>query len=650
MIDKNSFINRWFAVALVVTLCLVTWLVYAPGLAGSFIFDDFHSLKKLEVLEGQVTWEGLITYFGLSDTGPLKRPISVFSFLIDAQDWPAEAYAFKRTNVIIHIINGLLLFGLLKYLFSRTQAHQSHSTAIAFIATGIWLFHPFMVSTTLYIVQRMAMLPLTFMLTGLLLYSIGRYRYTALPNLSHKVLLCVAVFGATILAMLSKENGVLFLWLVLLFEIFIVQKYLGLKPLSKGFVRLLLYVPASLLAVALLIKMPGFMERYDERTFTAIERLLTQFRVVSDYIYHLLIPKYFTAGVFNDGFVTSEGLLKPLSTIFAMTFITGFLVLAWLLRNRYVWFSFAVLFFFIAQLLESTIIPLEMYFEHRNYVSAVFMGVPISLALIKLAQRSRIFMVVPLVILMLLAFLTFLRTNVWGDNFKMHEMTMNKYPESKRAFTITADNYVRNGYREMAIMTISTAIKYHDNLEFKLNQIILLCNHEWLDEQFLENLYQAFKTERFLFTDIPAYTSLYKKLLNNECDLDPKRNDGLRLFEALRDNPFTDRDHSKTLIRAYQVYYEIEKQNYAKAKQLIAAIIQDNLRYYDLFDMLDALIAHQQFDLVNELLVLLKAEYALEYQFKPDLQMFGDIINEYQKIVDEKEHDQKTVDHHTSEK
>lgn len=650
MVHKNNLKNRWIAVILIVTLCLATWLVYAPGLSGNFIFDDFHSLKKLEVLGGELTWQGLINYFGLSDTGPLKRPISVFSFLIDGQDWPTGAYAFKRTNVIIHIINGLLLFCLLKYLFSRTQTHRRQSTVIALFATGIWLLHPFMVSTTLYIVQRMAMLPMTFMLLGFLLYSVGRFRYAESSNIKNQLILCMAVFGGTGLAMLSKENGVLFLWLVILFEFLIVQKYLGLNPLSKGLARMLLYLPAALLVVALLIKMPGFMERYDERTFTVIDRLLTQFRVVSDYIYHLLIPKYFTAGVFNDGFVTSESLFKPVSTIIALVFITGLLVLAWLLRNKYVWFSFAVLFYFIAQLLESTVIPLEMYFEHRNYVSAAFMGVPISLALIQLSQRSRIFMVIPVVILFLLAFLTFLRSSVWGDNFKMHEMTMNKYPESKRAFTITADYYVRNGYREMAIMTISTAIKYHDNLEFKLNQIILLCNHEWLDEQFLENLYQAFKTERFLFTDIPAFTSLYKKLLNNECDLDPNKNHGLRLFEALRNNPFTDRAHSKTLIRAYQVYYEIEKHNYVKAKELIAEIIQDNLRYYDLFEMLDAMIAHKQFDLVNELLVLLKSEYALEYQFKPDFQMFGDIINEYQKVVDNKEHDQKNIDHHTSEK
>ena len=98
-------------------LSVVTLLVYFPGLSGGFIFDDYKSLSALEVLEDDVSLERLKYYFSLSHSGPLMRPIPTLSFVLDAQTWPAEAYPFKRTNLIIHCLNSVLLFLLLFSVF-----------------------------------------------------------------------------------------------------------------------------------------------------------------------------------------------------------------------------------------------------------------------------------------------------------------------------------------------------------------------------------------------------------------------------------------------------------------------------------------------------------------------------------------------------
>ena len=98
-------------------LVVMAWLSYQPGLTGGFMLDDENNLKDLAIIDNELSLEHLRVYFGESTSGPLKRPISVFSFLLDAQDWPADAYSFKRTNIIIHIINGALLFFLLSFIF-----------------------------------------------------------------------------------------------------------------------------------------------------------------------------------------------------------------------------------------------------------------------------------------------------------------------------------------------------------------------------------------------------------------------------------------------------------------------------------------------------------------------------------------------------
>src|SRR5690554_1933884 len=279
-------------IALLIILLISAWYAYKPGLTGGYIFDDYHSLKKLVIIDDDINVHNSLDYLKSSDTGPLKRPISVFSFLLDAQNWPAEAYSFKRTNVIIHLINGLLLFTIIWQILSHHPQHRRIRNGIAFFATGFWLLHPFLASTTLYIVQRMAMLPLTFMLMGMIVYVWGRLRHHHSKSILNYIILITAVFGGTLLAMLSKENKILFLPLMALFEVFIIQKYLQLERLPKIFRIFVFYIPIVLLGIAFMVALPGFMNRYDVRDFTAFERQLSQFRVLTDYLYHLFIPKY----------------------------------------------------------------------------------------------------------------------------------------------------------------------------------------------------------------------------------------------------------------------------------------------------------------------------------------------------------------------
>src|SRR5690606_37858891 len=155
----------------------LSWLVYANGLSGGFMLDDEHNISALSVFSNEVTIKKATLYFAESQSGPLKRPISIFSFLIDAQNWPADAYSFKRTNLIIHLINGGLLYFFLILLFKFKGYSENKLLYLATLSAGLWLLHPFLVSTTLYVVQRMAMLPVSFMLLGFVLYLKGRNTY-----------------------------------------------------------------------------------------------------------------------------------------------------------------------------------------------------------------------------------------------------------------------------------------------------------------------------------------------------------------------------------------------------------------------------------------------------------------------------------------
>ena len=212
--------------AALAVLTVVLCILYFPALSGGFVLDDAYSLSKLSLFKGEIKFDKLKHYYGISDTGVLGRPIVIFPSLFAALNWPAEPYAFKRTNLIIHVVNGFLLYCLqLSFLkYKKDVAFKTY--CICFFAMSIWACHPLFVSTVGYIVQRMAMLPLTFVILGLLVYFLARKNYLNGRINAFKWQI-VVVYLCVFLAILSKENGLLMCFYVYLFEIFICQKYFG---------------------------------------------------------------------------------------------------------------------------------------------------------------------------------------------------------------------------------------------------------------------------------------------------------------------------------------------------------------------------------------------------------------------------------------
>ena len=167
-----------------VLLPLFVWLVILlivlaacwPGLRGGFLFDDFANLLTLGATGPIDHWPTFWRYITSGTADPTGRPLTLLSFLLDARNWPADPYPFKRTSLILHLLNGALLAALLRQLgltaFGRVAQRRIEMAAV--LGAAFWLLHPLFVSTTLYIVQREAMLPATFTLLGLLVWLRGR--------------------------------------------------------------------------------------------------------------------------------------------------------------------------------------------------------------------------------------------------------------------------------------------------------------------------------------------------------------------------------------------------------------------------------------------------------------------------------------------
>src|SRR5690606_32282116 len=74
----------------------------------------------------------------------------------------------------------------------------------------------------------------------------------------------------------------------------------------------------------------------------------------------------------------SRSIIDPWTTLGAIVAIILCLLFAAAKARKYPLLTFAILFFFLNHLVEGTVIPLELVFEHRNFIPSMFVFVPVA--------------------------------------------------------------------------------------------------------------------------------------------------------------------------------------------------------------------------------------------------------------------------------
>ena len=462
-------------------LLLLAWLVYRPGLSGNFLFDDLVNLNALGATGPVHDWPSLLRYLTSGGGDPTGRPLTLLTFLLNAQDWPADPLSFKRTNVLLHLLNGALLCWTMLKLGERTGLRPSRNRASALLGTATWLLHPLLVSTTLYVVQREVMLPTTFTLCGLLCWCTGRARLDdgriacAWGWMATGSLLC------TLLATLCKANGILLPLLIAAAEWTVLRlRVNSLRADAAIHLRrqrlCLLGVPTALLVLYLLAQFPAYIHSAAEhRSWTIGQRLLSEPRVVMSYLRLLWLPRATSQGIFNDQTAASTGWLTPWTTLPCMLAVLALGVLGWHLRKRRPIVAFTILFYSAGQLMESTFVPLELFFEHRNYLPAVFMFWPLAVCLTenqnRLLRRS-----LAILILIIVAGSTAICVQVWGNPRQQALIWGEINPDSARAQAFAATTEMADGHYSDAISRLRIASTREPNeVQLTLNLIGAEC-------------------------------------------------------------------------------------------------------------------------------------------------------------------------------
>jgi len=360
---------------------------YSLAFSGAWQFDDEPNLQGLSQVEDFST---ALEFTMSGIAGPTGRPVSLATFALQAQHWPERPEKFRHINTAIHLANILLVFFIALMLVQVLHPNDKRSLWLALCVAALWGLSSFLATGAFMVIQRMALLSGFFVFLGLIFFMIGRIQSEQHPTRGI-IFMIAGIGGGTLLATLSKENGILLPMLALVIEIvFFRQRLQRSHEKLRPWLFCVLVVP-SLAVVAFLIQRTWTQAGYFLREFSMLERVLTQPRVLWDYVVNLFLPSQSSVTPFTDNFPISESLLTPQTTLFSIVALGAVIAAAIHFRRTAPVLTFAIGWFLAGHVLESTVISLEIYFAHRNYVAAfgLFFGVVYALLFSDLFTSTR---------------------------------------------------------------------------------------------------------------------------------------------------------------------------------------------------------------------------------------------------------------------
>ena len=461
-------------------LLAVSAILLWPGVHGPFLFDDIPNLKNLAELNGNLSWRSIGPYLALFPGSP-GRPLATLSFLLNDSNWPSDPFGFKVTNLCIHLLNGVMVFGLARSLSGAIAAQPGASKpnpgAIALACAALWLLSPIQVSAVFLTVQRMTELAATFAFAGLwgFVAVVQRTR-----TLGHACAAIAALGLGTLLSFLSKENGALVPLLALVIcATLLTPTMKGLPALPRRVVWAGIALPsAAVLAMLGKIALNAPHGHYASRAFGLWERLMTEARVLVDYVSLILMPRLSSSSLYNDDFAISRGLLQPATTLPAILLVLAALAAGLCLLRRKPLPAFGLLWYLGAHVMESSVVALEIYFEHRNYVPLFGPAFAVSVMVLRASGNLRRPALLGLgAWLLLAAGITHLQARAWGSEERLAAYWHVEHPHSLRAQQQYASYLLDHDRPQEALAIMASAAQRRVSpLETTLQVLTLDCD------------------------------------------------------------------------------------------------------------------------------------------------------------------------------
>jgi Flp pilus assembly protein TadD len=467
--SRNDILDFTLMMSLAGFTIFLVFLIYSGTLEGPFLLDDGSNIKNNPAIRMiRLSWSDLKE--AATESPLTNRPLAYISFALNYYFHGYRTAGFRLVNILIHMSTGAFLFLFIKATLGLPAAESrfGKSSWLPYIAVLIWLVHPLHTQSVTYIVQRMNSMASMFYILSMFCYV--RARLAQSPTITW--LLAAACLMSGILALGTKETAAALPCFILIYEWFFFQNLS--REWLKHRLPFLIAVFILLIGVSLIYldgqPLARILSRYELRNFTLTERVFTEFRVVIFYLGLLIYPHPTRLNLDYD-FPLSHSLIDPFTTSLALVAIIGLLAWSFWLAKKDRLISFCILWYFGNLVIESSIIGLEIIFEHRTYLPSM-MIILMAFILADRHLRSKVLKIVAVcAIALIFSAWTFERNTIWSNAISLWSDVVKKSPQKVRPHNNLGNALKRQGKLEEAIVHFNKAlqinpayVKAHNNL------------------------------------------------------------------------------------------------------------------------------------------------------------------------------------------
>ena len=395
--------------------------------------------------------------------GFFARPVAYFSFGVNYYFGGESVLGYHVVNFIIHVLSSFFLFLLISETLRLPllrDCYGKDAFLISLLATVLWAINPVHVTSVTYIVQRMSSMAGLFFILAMYCYIKGR---TSLEP-SRAVLFYILCAFAFLLSFGSKENALVLPLVLFLYDLLLIQGASN-DNIKRG-LKIIALPCLLILGLGLIYRdYSALLQGYDTRPFTLIERLLTQPRVILFYVSLLIYPVPSRLMLLYDIDV-SKSFFDPWTTLPAMVGLLLIVAFALVKARQWPLVSFCVLFFFINHAIEGSFLPLELIYEHRNYIPSMFLFVPVAIAARWVFRKFSGNRVLRGLLIAAFCFVvadqghtTYMRNEILSDEKTLWLDNLEKAPNSSRVHALLGKTLLNEGEYQQALDEFREAIR-----------------------------------------------------------------------------------------------------------------------------------------------------------------------------------------------
>ncbi|MDM8521742.1 tetratricopeptide repeat protein [Desulfococcaceae bacterium HSG8] len=450
-----------------IILFITLAIIYGNSFDCEFHFDDFPNIvDNTNVHLKSLSWENIKKTFYEYGRNKISRPLSYLSFALNYYIHDANVFGYHLVNFTIHYVASVFLFlfiyNTLKLPILR-EKYDRLAYSVGLLSVFLWATHPLQVTAVTYIVQRMTSMAGMFYIMAMYFYLKGRISDSRKKKIGFIILCGISA----VLSFASKQNAAMLPLSLFLYDLFLIQGVTR-KSLKYNLKLFILPITIILFLGTLYTDIKVTLDGYDLRLFTLTERLLTQPRVILFYISLLLYPADSRLTLLYD-IELSKSVFTPWATLPAILIIIILIGIALRICQKFPLIAYCILFFFINHLIEGSVIPLELIYEHRNYLPSMMFFIPVAIFMIKVISYFSYKKTIRFMMVFVFTFIlssqahsTYFRNNIFKNEFTIWLDNTEKSPNLSRPHNNLGKYYADIGLEAEALEEFEESLRLNN--------------------------------------------------------------------------------------------------------------------------------------------------------------------------------------------